>query len=124
MEAWELVRRLLLGATGGGQTFTPGMIAGQYYREFVASGQEAGISREDFIELADEFAEDLLNAGLIRPAGVRSVGAAIFGAMDRTDSGEELCGALSQRGAVQFFEGMDARIESDEIQRLLHQLNS
>jgi hypothetical protein len=124
MEAWELVKRLLAGALGEGCSFSAGIIAGQYHRELAESGQDAGLSREELVEVAEEFAEDLQAAGLIRPAGVRGGGIAILGAMERTDFGGELLGALQGRNVVAFFEGLDTEIEAGDIRRKLHQLNS
>ncbi len=124
MEAWELVKRLLSGAVGAAQSFSPSIIAGQYHREFDAGGQDAVMSREELVAVAEEFAEDLQKAGLLRLAGVRGGGIAILGAMERTDFGDELLNALQGHNVVTFFESMQTEIKAGDIRRKLHQLNS
>jgi hypothetical protein len=85
MEMWELVRRLIGGANGGGQSFTPGLIGDLYRRDLVAAKQEIGFTYQEVLDLADCLSEQMQEEGLIRPAGVRGRGAAILGAMERTN---------------------------------------
>ncbi|WP_135499959.1 hypothetical protein [Pseudomonas citronellolis] len=124
MELWELIKRLLAAANGGGQTFSPGIIAGQYERELLAAQAKLNQTHAELIEISELLGEQLQASGLIRPAGVRRGGAAILGAMERTDFGEELYQTLRGRNVVQFFEGMQAEVDAGEIRRLLHQLSS
>jgi len=102
----------------------PGLIANTYYRDLLKSGLDTRHPIHEFTDLGDFFSAKMLEAGLMLPAGVRGGGAAIIGAMERTDLGEELYDALNQRGGVQLFESMQAEIDAGEIERLLHQLNS
>lgn len=124
MEMWELVRRLIAGANGGGQSFSPSLIANLYHSDLVAARQEIGLTYQEVLDLADCLSEQMQEEGLIRPAGVRGGGMAILGAMERTELGEELYETLGGRGIVSFFEGMLAEVDAGEIRRLLHQLNS
>lgn len=124
MEAWELIRRLLAGATGPGQTYAISIIGGDYHRYLASQGIDAGISRQDLLEVAEEFAEDMERIGLIRISGVRRGGPAILGAKERTEFGDELLDALSRSNVVAAFEGMDVALDAGEIRRVLHQLAS
>ncbi|WPO49549.1 hypothetical protein [Pseudomonas sp. S1Bt23] len=124
MEMWELVRRLLAGANGGGQSFTPGLIGDLYRRDLIAAKQDAGLTYQEVLEFADCLSEQMQKEGLIRPAGVRGKGPAILGAMERTELGEELYDAIRGHNVVMFFEGMNADVEAPTIRRLLYQLNS
>lgn len=124
MEMWEYVRRLLAGATGGNQSFTPGLIAGTYFRDLIAQNLDTKHPIHEFSDLADLFSEQLQDEGFISPAGVRPGPAVILGAMERTQLGDQLLEALSRRGGVAFFEGVQAEIDCAAVQRLLHQLDS
>lgn len=124
MEMWELVRRLIAGANGGCQSFTPSLIGDLYHRDLVVAKQEIGPTYQEVLDFADCLSEQMQEEGLIRPAGVRGRGPAILGAMERTELGEELYDALRGHNVVSFFEGMHAEVDAAEIRRLLHQLNS
>ncbi|MGN7742448.1 hypothetical protein ACTJKT_21010 [Pseudomonas sp. 22526] len=124
MEMWELVRRLLAEANGGGQSFTPDLIGDRYRRDLIAAKQEVGLTCEEVLEFADCLSEQMQEEGLIRPAGVRGNGPAIPGAMERTELGEELYDALRGHNIVSFFESMNADVDAPSIRRLLYQLNS
>ncbi|WP_285374252.1 hypothetical protein [Pseudomonas sp. lyk4-TYG-107] len=124
MEMWEYVRRLLAGATGENQSFMPGLIAGAYFRDLIAQNLDTKHPIHEFSDLADLFSEQLQDEGFIRPAGVRSGPAAILGARERTQLGDQLLEALSRRGGVNFFEGAQADINGAAVLRLLHQLDS
>lgn len=124
MELWELIKRLLGGANGSRQTFSPAIIAGQYERDLRAARAELNQTHAELLEISELLAEQLQASGLIQPVGARSEGAAILSAMERTDFGEELYQTLRGRNVVQFFEGMHAQVDAGEIRRLLHQLSS
>ena len=119
MEMWEYVRRLLAGATGGNQSFFPGLIAGTYFRDLRGANIDPKYPIHEFSDLADLFAEQLQNEGMMRPAGVRSGPPAILGAMERTELGNQLLEALSRHGGVAFFEEAQAEIDSATVRRLL-----
>ena len=124
MEAWELIRRLLAGATGPGRTFTVSIISGDYHRDLVNQGIEVGISKQELLEVAEEFAESMLNIGLIRISGVRQGGPAILGSKERTEFGDELYQRLCGRDVISVFEGMHVDLDAGDIRRVLHQFNS
>ncbi|MBD8235645.1 hypothetical protein SOM46_09270 [Pseudomonas fluorescens] len=121
MEVWELIRRLLAGATGGNQSHMPGLIGTTYYWDLKRTGCELN---QGFIEISDAaelFAEKMQDAELIRPAGVRGGGIAILGAMERTPFGEELYKALGRREVLASFERVDVPIDVKSIQAALLQ---
>ncbi|WP_313308745.1 hypothetical protein [Stutzerimonas nitrititolerans] len=120
MEEWELIRRLLAGANGSGQSFMVGLIAGDYLRDLAP--EDADDLKSEIFELADELAQKMEEIGLLRPAAVRRGGAAVIGAMERTELGDELYQALCGRNVVMLFESMHAQLDAGEIRRMLHQL--
>ncbi|HEX8595395.1 MAG TPA: hypothetical protein VF682_19300 [Pseudomonas sp.] len=124
MEMWGLVKRLLAGAAGGGQTFMPRLIGITYYSDLRRAGTEANQPFPDISDAAELLSEQLQESGFLRPAASLGGGASIIGAMERTESGEELYEALGRSGVVSFFEGMHAEIDAGEVKRLLHQLDS
>ncbi|MGY4816335.1 hypothetical protein ACVNP3_10390 [Pseudomonas chlororaphis subsp. piscium] len=67
MEMWELVRRLLAEANGGGQSFTPGLIGDRYRRDLIAAKPEVGLTYKEVLEFADCLSEQMQEEGLIRP---------------------------------------------------------
>ena len=123
MEVWELIKRLLAGATGGNQSFMPGLIGGLYYRDLLNAGRQVNQSFVDVSDVAELFGDQMLEAGLIRPAGVRGGGIAILEAMERTEFGEELYRALGRRDVVTLFEGGDVQVDAEAIRKFLLQVN-
>lgn len=123
MEVWELIRRLLAGATGGNQTHMPGLIGTTYYWDLKRSGCEFNQGFNEISDVAESFAEKMQEAGLIRPAGVRGDGIAILGAMERTPFGEELYLALGRRDVFAIFERDDVSIDEKFIREALLQAN-
>jgi len=124
MERWELIKRLLAGANGCGQSFMVGLIAGTYVRDLASIDPDIESTRSEVLEFADELADQLQDVGLIRPAVARGGNAAILGAMERTGFGDELYQALRGTNVVMLFESMQADLEAGAIRRILHQLNS
>lgn len=123
MEMWELIKRLLAEASGGNRTFAARPIATQYLRELAEINSGELPTRLQMQTFADEIAQKMQEIGLIRLAGIRGGGAAILGAMERTEPGEELYQALRGHNVVMLFESMQAELEVGEIHRILHQLN-
>lgn len=121
MEVWELVRRLLAGATGGNQSHHPVIIGTTYYRDLKGAGREFSQSFNEISEAAELFAEKMQEAELIRPAGVLDGRMAILGAMERTSFGEELYQALGRREVIAIFERGDVQIDIKSIQEALLQ---
>ncbi|WP_095064333.1 hypothetical protein [Pseudomonas sp. Irchel s3f19] len=121
MEMWELIKRLLGGATES-QSFVPGVIAAGYYSESKASLPADIPPVDGFMRYAEDVAIDLEGVGLLEdtPQGTQSL--AILNCKRRTVFGEELYQALQSHNVVAFFEGMKAYIDRGEIQRLLYQL--
>jgi len=124
MERWELIKRLLAGANGCGQSFMASLIAGNYVRELASVDPDIESTHSEALEFADELADQLQDVGLIRPAVARSGNAAILGAMERTEFGDELYQALRGSNVVMLFESMQADLEAGAIRRILHQLDS
>lgn len=122
MEVWELIRRLLAGATGGNQSHMPGLIGTTYYWDLKRSGSELNQSFNEISDAAELFAEEMQEADLIRPAGVRGGAIAILGAMERTAFGEELYQALCRREVLAKFEHGDVPIDIKSIQEALLQV--
>ena len=124
MEKWELIKRLLAGATGCSQTFMARLIAGSYVRDLASVDPDIESTRSEVLDFAEELADQLQEVGLIRPVVARTGNAAILGAMERTEFGDELYQALSGVNGVMLFESMQADLEAGAIRRILHQLNS
>ena len=122
MEVWELVRRLLAGATGGNQSHHPVIIGTTYYRDLKGAGREFSQSFNEISDAAELFVEKMQEADLIRPASVRGGGIAILGAMERTTFGEEIYQALSRREVLVIFERDDVQIDIKSIQEALLQV--
>lgn len=122
MEVWELIRRLLAGATGGNQSHMPGLIGTTYYWDLKRSGCELNQGFNEISDAAELFTEKMQEADLIRPAGVRGGGIAILGAMERTPFGEEIYQALSRREVLAIFERDDVQIDIKSIQEALLQV--
>ena len=121
MEVWELIRRLLAGATGGNQSHMAALIGTTYYWDLKRSGRELNQGFNEISDAAELFAEKMQEADLIRPAGVRGGGIAILGAMERTPFGEELYLALGRREVFASFELGDVPIDIKSIQDALLQ---
>lgn len=121
MEMWELIKRLLGGATSN-QSFSPGIVAGTYYRELKSAGVAQLPPSDQFSEFADSISLELEAIGLIENAANARNGLAMLNCKRRTAFGNELYESLQERSVVAFFEGMHAEIDSGEIRRLLHQL--
>jgi hypothetical protein len=116
MKLWELVRRLLAAANGGGEEYEPDLIGGLYYRQLSAGISEVHQTYLEAVDLATLLAADLQDIGLLRPVHRSSMG--------RTEFGDELLNVLSGRDVVTTFEVMQVEIDAGEIRRVLHQLNS
>lgn len=120
---WELIKRLLGSATGR-QSFLPGMVVTDYYREGKAVGLVMGPTPEEAAEFAESISTELEDIGLIEDVANADSSKAIVGCKRRTAFGEEVYEALQGHNVAAFFEGMHCEIDAGEIRRILHQLGS
>ena len=123
MEMWELIKRLL-GSASGNRSFSPGVVAGVYFRELQSSGLSELPTSDELSEFAEEISVELQDIGLLESVSQSGNRPVILDCKRRTVFGDELYQSLQGRNVVTFFEGMHCEIDASEIRRLLHQLNS